>query len=145
MDIKFTLDEGAYAPEKAHESDAGFDLRAMHNGSGMLDVLGEEIFDTGVHVEIPKGYVGYVQGRSGLNFNYGLICPTGTVDAGFTGSVKVKLYNMRRDFGTPTHEIKAGDKIAQLVIQPIAVCKMVQAESLADTERGNGGFGSTGR
>ena len=145
MQIKFTLDEGAYAPEKAHESDAGFDLRAMHNGSGMLDVLGEEIFDTGVHVEIPAGYVGYVQGRSGLNFNNGLICPTGTVDCGYVGSIKVKLYNMRKDSGMQTPEIKAGDKIAQLVIQPIADCKLVQADKLEDTERGEGGFGSTGR
>ena len=146
MEIKFTLDEGAYPPIKAHENDAGFDLRAMFDSTGLLDVLGEEIFDTGVHVEIPKGCVGYVQGRSGLNFNNGLICPTGTVDCGYVGSIKVKLYNMRKDSGMQTPEIKAGDKIAQLVIHPIAdTGMMLQVEVLEDTERGDGGFGSTGR
>jgi dUTP pyrophosphatase len=146
MKIKFTLDEGAYAPEKAHEADAGFDLRAMYDSMGELEEYGQEAFDTGVHVEIPKGYVGYVQGRSGLNFKYGIICPTGTVDSGFTGSIKVKLYNMwNPDYNVPVPEIKAGDKIAQLVIQPLADCTMVQVDNLGETERGDNGFGSTGR
>lgn len=146
MEIKFTLDEGAYAPEKAHEADAGFDLRAMHDSLGELEEYGQEAFDTGVHVEIPKGYVGYVQGRSGLNVKHGIICPTGVVDSGYTGSITVKLYNTwAEDYAVVPPEIRAGDKIAQLVIQPIADCTMVQVDNLADTERGNNGFGSTGR
>ena len=146
MKIKFTLDEGAYAPEKAHAADAGYDLRAMHDSAGFLCEYDQEVFDTGVHVEIPPGYVGYVQGRSGLNFRDGIICPTGTVDSGYSGSIKVKLYSMwSRDYGTPMPDIKAGDKIAQLVIQPIAECELVEVESLDQTERGDNGFGSTGR
>lgn len=146
MDIKVVLDPGAYMPEKAHESDAGYDLRAMHDSSGLLEVMRQEIFDTGVHVEIPKGYVGYVQGRSGLNFNDGIICPTGTIDSGFSGAIKVKLYNAwGEDYGIMPPQIKAGDKIAQLIIQPLADCKLVQADKLSETERGDGGFGSTGR
>ena len=145
MKIKFTLDPGAYAPEKAHEADAGYDLRAMHNSNDNLYNYGQEIFDTGVHVEIPKGYVGYVQSRSGLNFGKGIICPTGTIDSGYTGSIKVKLYNMwSSDYGQPCI-VNKGDKIAQLIIQPIADTELVQVDRLEETERGNNGFGSTGR
>lgn len=145
MKIKFTLDPGAYAPEKAHEADAGYDLRAMHNSNDNLYNYGQEIFDTGVHVEIPNGYVGYVQSRSGLNFGEGIICPTGTIDSGYTGSIKVKLYNMwSSDYGQPCI-VHKGDKIAQLIIQPIADTELVEVDRLEETERGDNGFGSTGR
>lgn len=142
MQIKFTLDEGAYTPQKAHFADAGFDLRSREQVV-LRDCCnnGYEWFDTGVHVAIPEGYVGYVQGRSGLNINHHIICPTGTVDSGFTGSIRVKLYNL----GDSDYMIHAGDKIAQLVIQPLVDCELVQVESLEDTERGSNGFGSTGR
>lgn len=141
MKIKFTLDPGAYAPEKAHEADAGYDLRAMYDSKENLYSYDQEIFDTGVHVEIPKGYVGYVQSRSGLNFGKGIICPTGTIDSGYTGSIKVKLYNLVYE----SYKIHKGDKIAQLIIQPIADTELVQVDSLEETERGDNGFGSTGR
>ena len=92
-----------------------------------------------------KGYVGYVQSRSGLNFGKGIICPTGTIDSGYTGSIKVKLYNMwSSDYGQPCI-VNKGDKIAQLIIQPIADTELVQVDRLEETERGNNGFGSTGR
>ena len=142
MQIKFTLDPGAYAPEKAHEADAGYDLRAMHDSNDDLYCYDQEIFDTGVHVEIPKGYVGYVQSRSGLNFGKGIICPTGTIDSGYTRSIKVKLYNL---VDYVSYKIRKGDKIAQLIIQPIADTELVQVDRLEETERGNNGFGSTGR
>lgn len=140
MKIKFTLDPGAFAPEKAHEADAGYDLRAR--AAKLIDCCnGCYTFDTGVHVEIPKGYVGYVQGRSGLNINHDVICPTGTIDSGFTGSIRVKLYNLDDE----SYKIHKGDKIAQLIIQPIANTELVQVERLEETERGSNGFGSTGR
>lgn len=141
MKIKFTLDSGAYAPEKAHDADAGYDLRAREDA--ILDdcVLDGVVFDTGVHVEIPKGYVGYVQSKSGLNVRYGIICPTGTIDSGYTGSIKVKLYNL----GSFGYAFMKGDKIAQLIIQPIADTELVQVDSLNETERGDNGFGSSGR
>ena len=140
MKIKFTLDEGAYAPEKAHTTDAGFDLRSRESHL-VAGYGGSRVFDTGVHVEIPEGYVGYVQGRSGLNIVHSVICPTGTIDAGFTGSIKVKLYAL----SLADYLVEAGDKIAQLVIQPIADCELVEVESLDQSERGDNGFGSTGR
>ena len=140
MKIKFTLDEGAYAPEKAHASDAGYDLRSREE-QRITDCCGGRVFDTGVHVEIPEGYVGYVQGRSGLNIKMGIICPTGTVDAGYTGSIKVKLYSC----GVLAYDVQPGDKIAQLIIQPLADTELVEVETLGESERGSNGFGSTGR
>ena len=140
MKIKFTLDEGAYKPEKAHASDAGYDLRSREE-QRITDCCGGRVFDTGVHVEIPEGYVGYVQSRSGLNINHSIICPTGTIDAGYTGSIKVKLYN----YGVLAYDVQPGDKIAQLIIQPLADTELVEAETLGESERGTDGFGSTGR
>lgn len=139
MQIKFTLDAGAYAPERAHAADAGYDLRAV-NGSRIMG-NGGMTFDTGVHVAIPEGYVGYVQSKSGLNVKRGIICPTGTIDAGYTGSIVVKLYNL----STEPYEVNTGDKIVQLIIQPLAECELAQADGLDETERGDNGFGSTGR
>lgn len=141
MQIRFTLDEGAYKPEKAHASDAGYDLRSRDRKRIITDCCGGREFDTGVHVEIPEGYVGYVQGRSGLNINNSIICPTGTIDAGFTGSIKVKLYNLDLE----DYVVMEGDKIAQLVIQPLADTELVEVETLGESERGDNGFGSTGR
>lgn len=141
MKIKFTLDKGAYRPEKAHAADAGFDLRAVKGGVTTDCCNDGTTFDTGVHVAIPEGYVGFVQSKSGLNVKHGVICPVGTIDAGYTGSIVVKLYNL----GSAPYEVKAGDKIAQLIIQPLAACELVEAEGLEETDRGDNGFGSTGR
>lgn len=139
MQIKFTLDEGAHAPEKAHAADAGYDLRAI-DGT-LIDGLDGAAFDTGVRVAIPEGYVGFVQSKSGLNVKHGIICPVGTIDAGYTGSIVVKLYNLDRN----PYMVMPGDKIAQLIIQPLADCWLAKTETLEETERGENGFGSTGR
>lgn len=139
MRVNFTLDKYAEAPQKAHDADAGFDLKS--NTSATIYPQCGAVFDTGVHVEIPNGYVGYVQGRSGLNVRHDIICPTGTVDSGYTGSIAVKLYNL----GEFEFRVNAGDKIAQLVIQPIADAEMHLVDALGETERGDNGFGSTGR
>ena len=141
MQIKFTLDKGAYKPEKAHEADAGYDLRAMKDEVLCSFRKGGAVFDTGVHIEIPRGYKGEVTGRSGLNIMRDIICPKGTIDSGFTGSIRVKLYNL----GCEDYKVHAGDKIAQLIIVPIADCELIETESLEETERGSKGFGSTGR
>lgn len=141
MQIKFTLDEGAYAPEKAHAADAGYDLRAR-NDATIVDCCNDgTAFDTGVHIAIPEGYVGFVQSKSGLNVKHGIICPVGTIDSGYTGSIVVKLYNLADDL----YHVHAGDKIAQLIIQPIADTELQLVSELSDTDRGNNGFGSTGR
>ena len=107
--IKIKLDKGAYLPTRAHEDDAGLDLYAMEMKS--VPAKGSETFDTGVHIELPKGTVGMLKSKSGLNVNYGLTSE-GVIDVGYTGSICVKLYN-----NSETHyTVNKGDKISQLVI-----------------------------
>lgn len=136
--LKVMIDEGAYMPERAHKQDAGMDLRTP-----VLTVVptkGSVIIDTGVHVQIPDGYVGMIKSKSGLNVKSDLV-GEGVIDAGYTGSIVVKLYN----HGEEKRVIEKGDKITQLVILPIVTPDLIRVDSLEETERGNGGFGSTGR
>lgn len=86
--MRVKLDNGAKMPTRAHKWDAGYDLYANENG--IIYAEDSFSFDTGVHVEIPKGYVGFVKAKSGLNIKHGLSC-TGVIDSGYTGSIVVKL------------------------------------------------------
>lgn len=137
MNVK--LDAGAQMPARAHETDAGYDLFALQsvyiNGNG-----GSAAVDTGVHIEIPAGWFGLVAGRSGLNFKSGVIVPQGTIDSGYMGSIKVKLYNLS---GQP-FMIHRGDRIAQIIFLRHESPFLESVDTLSDTERGSGGFGSTG-
>lgn len=138
MDIKVVLDDGAYMPEKAHNVDAGFDIRTP------IDVVVESkwhsFIDTGIHIEIPEGYVGMIKSKSGLNCKNNLVTE-GVIDTGYTGTIGVKIYNHGKD----DYKFKAGDKITQLVILPIPEVNLIQVDKLEETERGDNGFGSTGR
>lgn len=135
--MKIVLDEGAYMPERAHELDAGYDLRTPID----LTIYGRTnaTIDTGVHIQIPSGYVGFLKSKSGLNVKDN-ITGEGVIDAGYTGSIKVKLYNN----GNSTKNFYKGDKIIQLVILPIYTSKLELVDSLEETERGDAGLGSTG-
>lgn len=135
--MRIKLSDFAYMPERAHEQDAGLDIRSPV--AFTLYPGGEKIVNTGVCVELPKRTAGYVKGRSSL-FKKGIITD-GTVDEGYTGEVRVVLWNISEE----AIPIKRGDKIAQLVIHEIKKPRLRQVESLSDTERGSGGFGSTGR
>ncbi|MCD8377866.1 MAG: dUTP diphosphatase [Candidatus Gastranaerophilales bacterium] len=137
------LDEGAFLPTKAHENDAGWDLYSKEDGDVRLWNGSSYVFDTGVHIQIPPGFVGMIKSRSGMNFNYGLQAE-GVVDADYLGSIKVKLYC--NDVGENCCAVVApGDKIAQLVVMPIAAFGLEPVDSLEPTERGSNGFGSSGR
>lgn len=136
--MKVVLDSGAYMPTRAHDDDAGLDLYAPKDG--YIHGGGSCTFDTGVHMEIPKGYAGFLKSKSGLNCKHGLTSE-GVIDAGYTGSIVVKLYN----HSGKDYSVKAGDKISQLVILPIITPELELVDSLEDTERGNDGFGSTGK
>ena len=136
MKLKVVLDEGAKMPTKAHDTDAGFDLYCPKE----VPFLKEAIIDTGVHIEIPKGYVGMIKSKSGLNVKHGIVCE-GVIDAGYTGSMVVKAYN----HSDKEYVFKAGDKLTQLVILPIPDVELEQVDSLEDTERGSNGFGSSGK
>ena len=137
--MKIKLDPGAYMPERAHKTDAGLDLRCRETVISWPD--SPVVFDTGVHIELPPGYYGKIESKSGLNTKNSIVSCGGVIDEGYTGSIVVKLYN----FGTQSHLFREGDKIAQLVIQPYLAPPMELVEELEETERGDGGFGSTGR
>ena len=136
--MKVKLDIGAFMPTRAHETDAGLDLYAMEGQ--IVPSHGSAEFDTGVHIELPKGTVGMLKSKSGLNVIHGLTSE-GVIDVGYTGSICVKLYNHSRH----DYRVMRGDKISQLVIMPILTPTLELVEELEATERGNGGFGSTGK
>lgn len=136
--MKIKLDEWAIMPTRAYETDAGLDLYAERDE--ICPSRSYAKFDTGVHIEIPKGYVGFIKSKSGLNVKYGIV-GEGVIDAGYTGSIQVKLYNQ----GYISHKFNRGDKIAQLVILPIITPTLELVDELEETERGNNGFGSTGK
>ena len=125
-------------PERAHETDAGLDLRARANET--VPAGSSAVFDTGVHVEIPAGYVGLLKSKSGLNVKHSLTSD-GVIDSGYTGCICVKLYN----HGDIDYTVCKGDKISQLVILPILTPALELVSCLEETKRGNDGFGSTGR
>lgn len=135
--MKVKLDEFALMPERAHPTDAGLDLRSpcdvtVHAG-------GSAVIDTGVHTELPFGTVGLLKSRSGLNVRHGILSE-GVIDEGYTGSIRVKLYNHSGE----DYEVRRGDKITQLVILPVVIPELEAVDELCETERGDGGFGSTG-
>ena len=138
MKIKVKLDEGAFAPHSAHEADAGYDIRTPID----FWVVGgsSTTVDTGVHIQIPKGYVGFLKSKSGLNVKHSLT-GEGVIDSGYTGSIQVKLYNNSQS----SRFFERGDKIIQIVLLPIIKPEIEIVDSLEDTERGDNGFGSTGR
>ena len=134
--MKCVLDKDAILPVRAHAADAGYDLFSREDAI----IYGGDCwtFDTGVHLAIPEGWVGDVESKSSL-MKHGLITD-GTVDAGYTGSIRVKLFNLSRC----AMSIVKGQKIAQLVIKKINTPELEVVDRLDDTERGEGGFGSTG-
>lgn len=136
MVINIKLDEGAIMPTRAHIWDAGMDLYSMEDG----DVKDVASFDTGVHLQIPAGFVGLVRSRSGMMMKQ-KITTDGTVDSGYTGSIRICLMN----HGDKPYHVNKGDKIAQLVITPCALPELIKVDELANTTRGDDGFGSTGR
>jgi dUTP pyrophosphatase len=137
------LDPELPLPEYAKPGDAGIDLRAREaitlNPGG-----GRALIPTGIAVAIPQGYAGFVQPRSGLALKHGVTClnTPGLIDAGYRGELKVLLINTDP---TEPFEILRGERIAQLVIQAVEHVDFVEVEELGESDRGEGGFGHTGR
>ena len=141
--MKIMLDKGAIMPTRAHTWDAGLDLYAPEDGSvwTISPCGGSAGIDTGVHVQIPKGYYGEIRSRSGLLFKNSFTTD-GTIDSDYTGSIRVKLINHHHCL---RYDVRPGDKIAQLVIVPCLLPELELVDKLEETDRGDGGFGSTGR
>lgn len=136
--MKVIVDPGCYLPERAYSADAGYDLRSpvkcrLYAGEAV-------VIDTGVHVQIPEGYVGMLKSKSGLNVKHDIV-GEGVIDSGYVGSIRVKLYN----HGSESYMIEVGDKISQLVILPIITPELELVTEFEPTDRGENGFGSTGR
>ena len=136
--MKIMLDNGAYTPTTAHSADAGLDIYSRERK--LVRAHDSECFDTGVHIEIPKGFVGFLKSKSGLNVKHGLTSE-GVIDSGYTGSICVKLYNNSDE----DYIINGGDKISQLVILPIVLPDLEIVKELGKTDRGSNGFGSSGK
>lgn len=145
INIKKT-DENAKIPTYGSVYAAGADLYAViHNEENKVEILpGETAFiDTGIVMEIPNGYVGLVYARSGLSCKQGLAPANkvGVIDSDYRGNIMVALYNQSNEVRT----VSEGDRIAQIVIQPVEQFGFKVKENLSDTIRGNGGFGSSGK
>lgn len=136
--MEIMLDNGAYMPSRGHATDAGLDLRTPK--AVTVPAHESAIVDTGVHVALPHGCAGLLVSKSGLNIKHG-ITSTGLIDEGYTGSIVVKLYNNSGE----DYDIEAGDKITQLVVIPVVCEPLEQVSSVTPSERGDNGFGSTGR
>ena len=136
------LDPGLPLPAYAHPGDAGADLCAATEV--VLPPGGRATVGTGIAVAVPDGYAAFVHPRSGLASRHGitLVNAPGTVDAGYRGEVKVVLLNT--DPAEP-FTVRRGDRIAQLVVQPVTRARFIDSDELPPTPRGDGGFGSTGR
>ena len=137
--MNIVLEEGAYEPVRGHADDAGLDLRCP--ARTVIPAGGAAVIDLLVRTEIPRGYFGKLESKSGLNVKHGVVSLGGTIDSGFTGTIVAKLYN----FGPEDYVLEAGDKCVQLIIMPCETPELVKVDSLHDTERGSNGFGSTGR
>lgn len=136
--MNIILDSAAFMPTRGHATDAGLDLLSPIDT--LVPAKGSISIDTGVHIELPPNTAGFLKSKSGLNVKYG-ITSEGVIDVGYTGSIVCKLYNNSND----DYQIKRGDKITQLVIVKIETPNINIIDKLDETERGEGGFGSTGR
>ncbi len=137
------LDSDAQVPVYAHDGDAGCDLVATESCT-LVANGGRALVPTGLALAIPPGFGGFVLPRSGLASRHGVTCANspGLIDAGYRGQLQVALVNL-----DPTHdyEVKKGDRIAQLVIMPVASARFLTVTELPEAARGDGGFGSSGR
>jgi dUTP pyrophosphatase len=135
------LDSAAALPAYAHPGDAGLDLSAAE--AVTLEPGARALVPTGIAVALPAGYAGLVMPRSGLAARHGVtvLNAPGLIDAGYRGEIKVLLINHGPDRVT----LARGDRVAQLVVAPVAHARLEPADDLPNTERGGGGFGSSGR
>ena len=138
--VKFKLLKvGAKLPEYAHDSDAGFDLFSTE--SKTLEPGERYVFQLGLSSEIPQGFFVSIRDKSGLAAKHGLHTLAGVIDSGYRGEWGVVVVNT----GDKPVIINKGDKIAQGILQEVAHAEITEVDKLSDTERGSGGFGSTGK
>lgn len=137
------LDKSLSLPQRAQPGDAGLDLYAAIDAT-LEAGGGRALVPTGLAISIPEGYAGFVQPRSGLALKHGVTClnTPGLIDSGYRGELKVILVNTDP---AQSYEVKKGERIAQLVIQEVAQTRLKEVDELPPSDRGEGGFGSTGK
>lgn len=135
--MKVKLDAGAKAPNRAHDTDAGLDLYAMHGG--IVRAKQSATFHTGVRVQLPEGTAGILMPKSGMMTRHDLLT-FGIVDEGYTGEILVHIFNCGED----DYNVTAGDKISQMLIVPVMYEPVEIVDEISGGERGENGFGSTG-
>lgn len=138
--LHYTLEPGAQAPDYATDGAAGMDLRALERVR--LEPMERQLVRTGVRIAVPSGYEAQVRPRSGLALRHGLglVNSPGTIDSDYRGEISIILIN----FGKAAVELPKGERLAQLVLAPVARAALIQVDALDETVRGSGGFGSTG-
>lgn len=129
----------AKLPTRAKEGDAGLDLYSVE--SCVIAPMERRAVRTGIAMEIPMGQVGLIWDKSGLAAKKGLKTMGGVIDAGYRGEIQVVLANL----GNETHAVVEGEKVAQLLVQKVELLPVEEVSDLSDSERGDGGFGSTGK
>lgn len=138
------LNENAVVPKRATSGSAGIDLCAVLSEPLTLSGGDTAVISTGIAIEIPSSdYAAFVFARSGLSIKHGigLLNSVGVIDSDYRGEIKVGVINQKRE----SYTISSGERIAQMVIMPVSTMPVVEVEELSDTERGEGGFGSTGK
>jgi dUTP pyrophosphatase len=140
MEIKVKkLDERAVIPQYAHDTDAGMDFFALEDTT--IPAQASANVPTGIAVEIPTGYVGLVWDKSGLASKVGITTMAGVIDSGFRGAISLIIFNTT----DKDYTFKSGEKVAQMLVQKVEHVGIVVVDKLSDTQRGEKGFGSTGK
>lgn len=138
MEMNVMVNSDAFMPERAHATDAGLDIRTPISFN--VQAHGSAVVDTGVYVELPAGTCGLLVSKSGLNVNRGIVT-TGLIDEGFQGQIRVKVYNLSDE----DYHFVRGHKVTQLVVLPCLYVEPVEVDCFYEvTDRGDGGYGSTG-
>ena len=143
LNVKIVNKSNHQLPSYATAGSAGMDLKANTDVPVSLKPMERYLFPTGMHIQLPEGYEAQIRPRSGLAAKYGITVTNcvGTIDSDYTGEIKVSLINLSTD----TVVIYPGDRIAQMVVAKYEKVNWEEVASLDETERGDGGFGSTGR
>jgi dUTP pyrophosphatase len=143
LNVKIVNKSNHQLPSYATAGSAGMDLKANTDVPISLKPMERYLFPTGMHIQLPEGYEAQIRPRSGLAAKYGITVTNciGTIDSDYTGEIKVSLINLSTD----TVVIYPGDRIAQMVVAKYEKVNWEEVASLDETERGDGGFGSTGR
>lgn len=143
MEIKIINTSANPLPAYATAGSSGLDIRANIQEPIIIEPLKRALIATGLFLEIPEGYEAQIRPRSGLAINHGLTClnTPGTIDADYRGEIKVILVNLSNEIAT----IQPGDRIAQMVFMKVEQVQLIQVQTINETIRGEGGFGSTGK